>query len=348
MKNLKRLIFVFLIVLGIYFYFKDPEAFQRETTDLNKKEVLLEKKEQIQNPLQRDYKIALDEWIGQSVDQLIEKYGDPIRKDLSEYNYTSYVYMDELNSYLSFGIEKDKIVTVLGTGRNLDLGTFKIGDTYEDVLNKVDFEKEISFRRGTSMYTIKLTEEDLLTRPISQIDQNNFIQFYFDIINNHLIAVRILTADTLLMHGGFDIFYRGQLPEKQQLSAEEQSLIARNKEKQIVDITNIFREFYGKRSLQISESVQTVAFLHSEDMARNDYFSHESKSGKTLADRLSEQNISFKLAGENIAFNYIDALAVVVGWLNSEGHRESLLNDEFTHIGVGVYKSHYTQNFIKN
>lgn len=39
--------------------------------------------------------------------------------------------------------------------------------------------------------------------------------------------------------------------------------------------------------------------------------------------------------------------AVVEAWLNSRSHRQTLLNAELTHLGVGVYKRHYTQNFIR-
>ncbi|MGK0698226.1 CAP domain-containing protein [Priestia flexa] len=52
------------------------------------------------------------------------------------------------------------------------------------------------------------------------------------------------------------------------------------------------------------------------------------------------------MAGENIASNYTDGPAAVEGWLNSEGHRKALLNNDFTHLGVGVYEKFYTQNFI--
>ncbi|MFB4475823.1 CAP domain-containing protein, partial [Oceanobacillus caeni] len=30
----------------------------------------------------------------------------------------------------------------------------------------------------------------------------------------------------------------------------------------------------------------------------------------------------------------------------SEGHREALLSEDYTHIGVGVYRLYYTQNFL--
>ncbi|BBP89067.1 hypothetical protein BsIDN1_26850 [Bacillus safensis] len=76
--------------------------------------------------------------------------------------------------------------------------------------------------------------------------------------------------------------------------------------------------------------------MHSEDMKENHYFSHESKKYGTLKDRLERGEVGFQLAGENIAYNYVDGPAAVEGWLNSEGHRKALLNKDYTHLGVGV------------
>ena len=81
-------------------------------------------------------------------------------------------------------------------------------------------------------------------------------------------------------------------------------------------------------------------------MYESDQFSHISEKSGELKDRLEANEVIYQIAGENIAANYLDAPAVIEGWLNSKGHRESLLNEEFTHLGVGVYKKHYTQNFI--
>jgi Uncharacterized protein with SCP/PR1 domains len=39
-------------------------------------------------------------------------------------------------------------------------------------------------------------------------------------------------------------------------------------------------------------------------------------------------------------------LAVMEGWLNSEGHRETLLNEQYNYLGVGVHRLYYTQNFL--
>ena len=95
------------------------------------------------------------------------------------------------------------------------------------------------------------------------------------------------------------------------------------------------------------EETAEVAYLHSKDMSETNTFSHTSEQFGDLTERLIKGNIPFELAGENIAANYLDAPSVIHGWLNSNGHRNSLLSDKFTHIGVGVYKKYYTQNFVK-
>jgi uncharacterized protein YkwD len=65
-----------------------------------------------------------------------------------------------------------------------------------------------------------------------------------------------------------------------------------------------------------------------------------------VSDRFLSRDVPFRLAGENIAAKYIDGVASVEGWLNSEGHRHNLLHEEFTHLGVGVFQDYYTQNFM--
>ena len=78
----------------------------------------------------------------------------------------------------------------------------------------------------------------------------------------------------------------------------------------------------------------------------NEYFDHVSPDNKDVGDRLKEGGVPYRSAGENIAAQYTDAIAAVERWLNSKGHRDVMLNEDFTHLGVGVYKRYYTQNFV--
>ncbi|MFD0470588.1 CAP domain-containing protein [Nonomuraea thailandensis] len=78
-----------------------------------------------------------------------------------------------------------------------------------------------------------------------------------------------------------------------------------------------------------------AAERHSADMARNGYFSHTSRDGRTFGRRIQATGFAFRSAGENIAKGQPTAAAVVKAWLDSPGHRANMLNCAFTHIGVG-------------
>jgi hypothetical protein len=45
--------------------------------------------------------------------------------------------------------------------------------------------------------------------------------------------------------------------------------------------------------------------------------------------------------GENIAWGYTTPQGVMNGWMNSQGHRNNILNSEFWEIGVGYYDGNY-------
>jgi uncharacterized protein YkwD len=56
----------------------------------------------------------------------------------------------------------------------------------------------------------------------------------------------------------------------------------------------------------------------------------------TLVNRLNYYKYAYRLAGENIAWNYRSAEDVMEGWMTSAGHRANILNAGFREIGVGV------------
>ena len=92
-----------------------------------------------------------------------------------------------------------------------------------------------------------------------------------------------------------------------------------------------------------------VARNHSEDMAAQDYFEHDSIDGTAWDARIMQYYDSYNI-GENIAAGYWEPLAVVDGWLHSDGHRENIYTSGFMEIGVGVgtggsYGIYWTQDF---
>lgn len=120
------------------------------------------------------------------------------------------------------------------------------------------------------------------------------------------------------------------------------------------DATNAFRANYGLPALLWDEYAATAAQRHSQDMADNNYFSHTSLDGRNAIDRYSNINeVSWKQWGENISAGRAFGLDSFDGWLNSEGHRKNMLNENHKYLGVGegynldsTYHYYITQSFI--
>lgn len=82
-------------------------------------------------------------------------------------------------------------------------------------------------------------------------------------------------------------------------------------------------------------NIVPVAREHATDMWQRRYFSHYSPDGKDVGDRLQVGGINYYLAGENLALAPTVSTAHT-GLMNSQGHRENILNPNFKRIGIGV------------
>jgi hypothetical protein len=92
-------------------------------------------------------------------------------------------------------------------------------------------------------------------------------------------------------------------------------------------------------ALQWDDRLAAVARMHSEEMARNGYFSHEGADGISPASRVSMAGIKWRSTGENIA-NCDSVSEAESLFLNEpkfqQNHRWNILNVNYTHVGVGV------------
>ncbi|MFC4025444.1 CAP domain-containing protein [Oceanobacillus longus] len=352
MRIIRNIISLTLIAIVVFYFIESAETSPKEVVS-NITNVAKEKRNDLQSKIVPEETVSsiplegdIFSWIGKTQQELAGHLGEPSRVDQSAYDYEWWVYRDTATQYIQFGIEDNKIITIYATGEKLETKPVHVGQAYEDIRHHFNFTNEVTYKEGISTYTFRLSEEDLRMRPLVKINDNTFIQFYFDTFTSKLSSLRILSANTLLKHRPYEIEYRGKLPNEPELTEDEWAKIEKGMEQQIVDITNVMRNQHGIDKLDWEESVSNVAYQHSKDMAENNYFSHYSLNGNGLKERLEVESVFYTAAGENIAAQYPDAPAAMEGWLNSEGHREALFNDEYTHIGVGVYRFYYTQNFL--
>lgn len=119
-------------------------------------------------------------------------------------------------------------------------------------------------------------------------------------------------------------------------------------ENEVIRLVNDIRSQKGLGTLTADWELSRVARYKSQDMVDNRYFSHTSPTYGTPFQMIKAFGLSYRSAGENIAYGYATPQAVVNAWMNSSGHRANILNASYTKIGVGyVASGHYwTQMFI--
>lgn len=119
-------------------------------------------------------------------------------------------------------------------------------------------------------------------------------------------------------------------------------------EREVIRLVNEIRVQNGLKPLTEHWELSRVARYKSQDMVDNRYFSHTSPTYGSPFQMIKAFGLSFRTAGENIAYGQRTPQAVVNAWMNSSGHRANILNASYTQIGVGyVAAGHYwTQMFI--
>jgi len=123
-------------------------------------------------------------------------------------------------------------------------------------------------------------------------------------------------------------------------------------EQEVIRLVNIERANRGLKPLAHNWELSRVARFKSMDMRDRAYFSHQSPTYGSPFEMIRNFGLSYSAAGENIAAGQQTAAAVVQAWMNSQGHRENILNSSYTQIGVGYASGgsmgHYwTQMFIR-
>ena len=149
-------------------------------------------------------------------------------------------------------------------------------------------------------------------------------------------------------------------------------------ERMIHDRINRERRAHGLKTLRWDDALTLVARTHSQDMAKRNYFSHNSPEGNGFSYRYRKSGYVCGITVKNIMYtgaenifqnNLYDSITTingerfydwnsmekiaettVEGWMNSPGHRENILTPHWEREGIGISvapddKVYITQNF---
>ena len=115
-------------------------------------------------------------------------------------------------------------------------------------------------------------------------------------------------------------------------------------EQKVVELVNQVRAENGLPPLKRSSKLDQAARFQAADMAQEGYFAHDTYdmvNGQLVKVCSTWERIDSYYAGanaENIAAGYSTPEDVVQGWMDSEGHRDNILNAYSWEIGVGFYQ----------
>lgn len=282
-------------------------------------------------------------YVGGKSEKLEEAFGKPTRVEPSSFQYEWWVYTEEPRFMAS--VLKGKVNQIYTADTTVDVSPFTIRQDVEEIHRFTPIESEINVTIKDNIYTFSLNSEDIKNRILIPY-QNLYVQLYIDQIDGQLEGVRFISPNTLVKHQPYDMTYLGEIIEAPKPSSTVQTEVDRSMERQTLELTNQIREEHNLPVLEESEKLATLSWEHSQEMIFQKYSSHAERTTELFSNRLKAAGITSAKAGENTAFNYIDAIETVHGWLNSPKHRDVLLNPSFTHTGVGVYNKYYTQSFI--
>lgn len=114
----------------------------------------------------------------------------------------------------------------------------------------------------------------------------------------------------------------------------------------VFDLVNKERAAVGLNALLWHDDLMDAAQFKSEEMASLKYFSHTSPVYGSFTGIIRLYVTQYWTVGENIASGQSTAASVMNSWMNSSGHKDNILNKDFTHIGIGYANGYWTQQFI--
>ena len=105
---------------------------------------------------------------------------------------------------------------------------------------------------------------------------------------------------------------------------------------EIISAINATRKANGAPAWGYNANLEAAARSQARLMASKDTLSHD--LGVTLRQRVTEAGY-MGAVGENVAKGYKTLPEVIGGWLESQGHRNTLLSPKFTEFGLAVARS---------
>lgn len=302
-------------------------------TDADTKQTKQAEKPDLETPSEQTFSIYNIQ-MGDLKEAVEKELGKPQRVSMNEYGISWNTYHESYQNFVMIGYDSENKVAALYTNQDLISSTngVKKGSRKDSVMSNLGDPLD-ELTKGFVRY--KFPEDR--DYEVFEMDGSYVTVFFDKHENNTVTAMQIVSSKLEDDRADFYTDGSAQLEE--------------GFEFQLFDLTNASRVNNGLGVLSWEDNVKETARKHSEDMAENNYFDHTNLDGESPFDRMLSDGIKYTMAGENLAYGQYSSIFAHEGLMNSLGHRENILQEGFTYLGVGVAfnnksQPYYTENFI--
>lgn len=273
--------------------------------------------------------------MGMSKETVESALGKAIDQSLNEYGLMWHTYHKQYKEFIMIAYDEKETVQALYTNDDQIEIDQDIGlDSAKKEVREQFGEPLTQIKRGLNIYMLNQDQNFDVFKV-----EGAYLYVFYDVHRDHTVtAIQLVAAQVE--------------EQKQAVYAPSSEALQQGFEQQLFHLTNASRVRHGLSPLQQHQPAAGTAYKHSVDMAVENYFSHQNLEGLSPFDRLQQDQVTFQSAGENLAYGQTSSIFAHEGLMNSEGHRENILQDAYTHLGIGVafnqeQQPYYTQLFLR-
>lgn len=201
-----------------------------------------------------------------------------------------------------------------------------------------NWTKVITLDSSVTSYTVKYPFKN--TTNIYTVKSYNSASNVYGKYDNNGISVFVTAGNTGGNNNDKDDVGDDITPTPAPVNAEAMA-------SEVIRLANIERAKAGRSALIYNPSLQRGAMMRAKEISIK--FSHERPNGESFTTILNECGAGH-ISGENIAAGQKSPELAVKAWMNSQGHKLTMLDKENLYIGVGFYQDndgryYWVQNF---
>ena len=270
--------------------------------------------------------------------------------------FSSFRYSDQVGLYISNWLNSGRQLSELFAGVIIFIGVITVASLIQSIILSINGKNDLGSKLLGSLLSLLLSNLILTffftiislinTTPLVEdyLERSELVSFYTDadgtpqqalevIIGNDLLKVVSRIKDlTGLSSVVVDDFGCLEIPK-----VSGSKLIAKNTDSnEMFEILNIERINENVDPIEFSQRLSDIATSYAFLMYEEGFWCHKNPlNGQQVGDRLSEVGLPYKTVAENLALSS----TLVSGHeslMNSETHRNTILDGEFKRVGVGI------------